>query len=231
MNTHAFLTWPYLIFLVPGGLAVLLLLLSSLTSLGGDSAGNSDADADVDAEIDGHLDVDVHADAHDAHDGEHDTHSPSFNLLHFLGVGKAPLTLVLGAFLLGWGFAGFWANQLLTPSLKSPAAFVLPAIAFALVGAVLMARAVAAVAVRVIPKNATAAVSRESLVGQEASVVYPISATAGRAFYYDKNAVLHDVTCRVRPGEATIGKGGKIILSGWDEATGRFWAEASPFEE
>lgn len=228
MNTHAFLTWPYLIFLVPGGLAVLLLLLSSLTSLGGDSAGESDVNADVDADAEGHLDVDVH---HDGHDGEHDTHSPSFNLLHFLGVGKAPLTLVLGAFLLGWGFAGFWANQLLTPTLKSPAAFVGPAVLLALVGAVVMARAVAAVAVRVIPKSATAAVSRESLVGQEASVVYPISSTAGRAFYYDKNAVLHDVTCRVRPGEATIGKGRKIILSGWDEATSRFWAEASPFEE
>lgn len=155
----------------------------------------------------------------------------NFNPLHFLGAGKAPLTLVLGAFLLGWGFVGFWANQLLVPVVKSPIVSVGPSIALALAGAVLVARTTASIAARVIPKNATSAVSRESLVGQEARVVYPISTTSGRAFYYDKNAVLHDVTCRVRSGESEIAKGRKIILAGYDPLTGRFWAEPSPFEE
>lgn len=59
MNTHPFLTWPYLIFLVPGGLAVVLLLLSSVTSLGGDSDGDADTDADMDIDGDAETDADT----------------------------------------------------------------------------------------------------------------------------------------------------------------------------
>ncbi|MDQ2688548.1 MAG: YqiJ family protein, partial [Armatimonadota bacterium] len=156
---------------------------------------------------------------------------PATGALHVLGADKAPLTLVVGAFLLGWGFAGFWANQLLLPVFHSVMPTVAAAIVIAAVLGVCTARGTAAISERIAPKNATAAISQASLVGQEASVVYPISASAGRAFYYDKNAVLHDVSCRVRPEEAPIGKGCKVILAGYDPQMGRFWAEPSPFEE
>lgn len=222
MNLHPFLTWPYLIFLVPGGLAVVLLLLSALGADNSDSQTAADTDVDADADVDSDTDVVGHTD----HPG-----GPATGALHFLGADKAPLTLVTGAFLLGWGFAGFWANQLLLPVFHSLMPTVAAAIVIAAILGVCTARGTAAISERIVPKNVTAAISQASLVGQEASVVYPISTSAGRAFYYDKNAVLHDVSCRVRPDEEPIAKGRKVILSGYDPQTGRFWAEPSPFEE
>lgn len=222
MNVRDFAQWYYLLFLVPGGLAIVLLLLSSVMSLGGDTDGDTDADADT------HIDVD--ADGGTDADGESENGAGA-GALHWIGVGKAPLTLVLGALLLGWGFVGFWAVQFLRGWLHTPGAFVGPAVVIALLGAVGVARVTAGVAAYFVPKIETAAVTRESLVGQEASVVYPVSATGGRAFYYDKNAVLHDVTCRVRPGEPEIGKGRKIVLAGYDPPSGRFWVEPSSFGE
>ncbi|BDI31112.1 hypothetical protein CCAX7_31630 [Capsulimonas corticalis] len=219
MNATILLNWYYLIFLLPAGVAVVLLLLSTVMSVG---------DGGADAETDADVDADVEADA----DGESESEGGGLGgALGWIGVGHAPLTLVMGSLLLGWGFTGFWAVRLLSMKIESPGAFIGPAVLIAAVFAVLIARAVAKISAYIVPKIQTAAVSRESLVGQEASVVYPVSVNGGRAFYYDSNAVLHDVTCRVRPGEPEIGKGRKVILGAYDEATGRFYAEPSPFDQ
>ncbi|MEO7719447.1 MAG: hypothetical protein ABIY70_24865 [Capsulimonas sp.] len=221
MNAAILLNWYYLIFLLPAGIAVVLLMLSTVISIGGDGSGDTDADADVDADVDADADTDAEGDG-----------GPGglSGALGVVGIGHAPLTLVLGALMLGWGFSGFWAVRVLSEKM-APGVFILPAVAIATVCAVLLSRSAARIFSYFVPKIETAAVSRESLVGQEASVVYPISATAGRAFYYDKNAVLHDVTCRVRPGQPVIGKGRKVILGAYDETTARFTVEPSPFAE
>ena len=66
--------------------------------------GDGDGDADVDADADGDADADVDADA----DGDGD-----FNLaqtLGWLGIGKAPLILLLATDLSLWGLLGWMVN-------------------------------------------------------------------------------------------------------------------------
>src|SRR5262245_40389472 len=116
LNTF-FLSWfnlPYT------GLVIVAVLLSlvQLMGLGGEPAG--EAEADVDADIDSDIDADADADANAEVDAEADADadaavsgsvdSPSaLGVLASLGVGKAPLFVVLpmllGAVgLLGWLF-------------------------------------------------------------------------------------------------------------------------------
>jgi membrane protein implicated in regulation of membrane protease activity len=213
-------TWHNLIFLVPGALALVLLLLSSALSVGNDSQpdGSGEADADSDMEHAGDE------------DGESDEeNSVLAGILALLGADKAPLTLVLGILMLCWGFVGYWANQLLAPAIPRPSYLVCVTAPIAAIAAVVVSRTVSGLMARFTPKIETAAVSRASLVGQEARVVYAISENAGRAYYYDSKGILHDVSCRTLPGKRAIPKGEKVLLTGFEETTGSFWAELSPF--
>jgi len=229
--THAaqFWEWHYLIFLLPGVLALLLLLVSSAFSLGGDSDSGVEAEGEIDGDSSGASDSE--ADGETGNEAEDEHSGLGAGLLRLVGADKAPLSLAGGAFFLGWGFFGFWADEMLAPWLLRPLVFIGPALALALTGAILTARATAAVAARVIPKDASTAISLEAIAGHEARAVYPISQTTGRAIYYDKNAVLHDVTCRIRPGENPIPKGQIIILVDYDPKAHWFWAEPSPFSD
>ena len=223
VNMAELTQWYNLIFLVPGGLALVLLLVAGAFSAGDNSAGDADGDADVDA------DANIDSDA----DGEVEEESASqmsHGALALIGGGKAPLTLLIGTLLLGWGFSGYWANELLGPVVRQPVLLVCASVPLAAVCAVLLSRTAAGLISRYAPKMETAAVMRASLAGQEARVVYPISAASGRAYHYDKKGILHDLPCRVRAGQPEIAKGKTVILVGYDDAARSFWAEPSPFD-
>lgn len=205
-------TWQNLIFLIPGALALVLLLISSAFSAGSDDGAD---DAGGEADADGETDDEVTAE---------------FALSSLVGADKAPLTLVLGVLMLSWGVVGYWANQLLSPTIHKPASLVCATMPIALIAAILITRTAAGLIGRFAPKLDTAAVSRASLVGQEAKVVYPVSETTGRAYHYDSHGILHDVSCRTHPGKPVIAKGETVILTGFDETKKAFWAELSPFD-
>ena len=213
--------WYNLIFLVPGGLALILLLVAGAFSAGDNSAGDADTDAEVE------VDADVDAEAETDNDAGTQL---SHGFLTLIGGGKAPLTILVGTLLLGWSFAGYWANQLLQPALHQPGVLVCASIPIAAAFAVVLSRTTAGLIERYAPKMETAAVRRDSLVGQDARVVYAISTTSGRAYHYDSKGILHDLSCRVKDGEPTIAKGKTVILVGYDDVTRSFWAEPSPFD-
>src|SRR5688572_19826686 len=124
------LRWYYLIYLLPAGLAVLLLLLAGLGPVGdADGADAAPADADVDLDVEGPA-----AEAGEAGDADGDGVGGVRGALAFLGVGRAPLTLVCASLMIGWGLWGIVATEVLKPLLKAPAAFALPAMVAAAAG-------------------------------------------------------------------------------------------------
>ena len=97
--------------------------------LGGDAdAGNGDIGADFDLDVDVDADVDFDGDAGDADgDGSEEAGSgTSFGaLLAALGVGKAPLLILLAVDFSLWGFLGWVANVTVASALgRMPTAFL-----------------------------------------------------------------------------------------------------------
>jgi hypothetical protein len=221
VNTE-WLRWYYLIYLLPAGVAVLLLLLSGL-SAGGDSDGDAGDVGDTGDVSAGGGDIsdaaDVAADGQDGDGGDlDDSESPggARALLAFLGIGRAPLTLVLGSLMIGWGLFGLGANEILRPILKAPGLFVGPSLGIACVGGLICAKVSAELAARVMPKDESYAITRDQLVGLAGRVAYPVSETMGRVHLRDRFKTLHVASARVAPGQPPIERGTEIIVASMD---------------
>jgi hypothetical protein len=98
---------PYWILL---GMGVLLFLFV-IVSGGGDD--DLDVDADIDADLDADLDIDADADAPVDLEIDADADAADFNMLQalaWMGIGKAPLILLLATDLSLWGLVGWMLN-------------------------------------------------------------------------------------------------------------------------
>ncbi len=164
----------------------LLLALVQLMGLGGEPAEDSDldsaeadvdsdvdADADVDSDVDSDADSDVDQDVD--HDLDHEAAVPSaLGLLAFLGLGKAPLFVVLpilfGAIgLLGWLFNAFAQSVLGGLAAWS---FLLGLLLALLAGSLASAR-LARLIGAALPPLTTTATRAAALVGRQGTVISP----------------------------------------------------------
>ena len=149
---HEWLHWYYLIYLVPAGTAVLVLLTSGLgghhsgLARGGHggphlhlshgaahpSVGPAHPAAHTPATTTAHAHAPVGPHAPTRGHGNHGARPVATapggarQLLGFFGIGRAPLPLVIGSLLIGWGFFGLAATEALRPLLRLPALFALP---------------------------------------------------------------------------------------------------------
>ncbi len=239
-NTTMLLQWHYLIFLLPMGIAALLLLLSSLR-LGhhGGHGGHSGPHAHG-AEIHGHApsapgagpaghgahasSAAVHpAGAHSGARAGQKTNDSRPNVmvtnhlvLNLTGANRAPLAMILEAFLLIWGVVGFWAHRLMAHAEQPSPRQILLLTGIALVGGAAGARVAASVIGRFMPQDETLIVSRSELIGLTGTIVFAAGQTSGRIHVYDGFGTLHDETCRVAPGQLTIDKGRSAIVLDMD---------------
>jgi membrane protein implicated in regulation of membrane protease activity len=241
------LHWYYLIYLLPAGVAVLVLLTSGL---GGHHGGLRGAHGGLRLHlphVGGHhgggpthalhggaahptahagpthggTDSVGHGHAGHSHGGHSPRHTASAppvgrQLLGFFGIGRAPLPIVLGSLMIGWGFFGLAATETLRSLLRLPALFVLPSMAIAAGGALATAKLFAELSARLMPKDETYAISREGLLGLTGKVIYPVSATGGRIHIYDQYHTLHVASARIAPGSPPIERGAEVIVASAD---------------
>ncbi|MBW3622205.1 MAG: DUF1449 family protein [Armatimonadetes bacterium] len=247
--------WYYLIYLLPLGLAFVLLLASALAS-GGDGDGDADASgldtgdashdfegltadapamegmADAHGPFDGHLlsvetahATDPHADS--AHHESHDS-SMGQQLLLFFGIGRAPLTLLLQGFLLTWGVVGFYVTRMLSEQWRDPAWFVPVGMVTAGLSGLLGMKLLGAVGSRYLKPVESYAMRQDDLLGEIGTVIYPVTETSGRVHVYDRHGTLHIESCRIGPGEEAIPRNAKVLLVRHDPQRDLYRVELSP---
>ena len=241
MNTSLLLHWHYLVFLVPFGLSAALLLLSALrvghghghhaghghavvhgaSAAGGMSRGVGGHSGATHGPAHGAAHRPAHAGAHGSADGRHHgadrseaRHAPQPNVLvALLGVGRAPLPMVVQAFFMVWGLSGCLAIQMMLGDTPYPSLLrMLPVMGIAAGCGLVGARIAAELIARLMPQEESSIVSREGLYGLKGSVAFPVTETGGRIMVYDDFGSLHDETCRVAPGHPPIERGRKVLV-------------------
>jgi membrane protein implicated in regulation of membrane protease activity len=254
--TAEWLEWYYLIYALPAAVAVLVLLMSGfgghhgghghaghgplhvhapVHSAHGSEAGHAAHPAGHAAAHPEHGAVGGHA-ARVAHAGS-PGHGPDRpvpgigqQLLGFFGVGRAPLTVVIGSLLIGWGLFGLAATDLLRHTLHWPALLTFaPSLAAAVAGALLSAKLFGEVAARLMPRDESCAIPREGLLGLAGKVVYPVSESSGRVHVFDSFRTLHVEPARVSPGQPAIEKGTEVIVASMDPDHGYLIVEPLGF--
>ena len=221
VHPSEFAQWYYLIYLLPGGIALLLLLLSALGggmhhtqhSLGHHSLGQHPVSQHPVSQHDiSHHHVGQH------HNSPHPAEHGRPSLSAFFGLGRVPITLVWGSALLGWGVFGFWGTQFWEQHLPQAATFALPALATALAGALVTEKATVEAASRLLPREASSATATVGLCGLTGTVVFAADDTRGRLHVYDAHGTLHDVSARSAPGQGKIARGCQVLVTDYDAA-------------
>lgn len=189
------LKWQWLVFLLPLALAALLAIASAL-GLAGDH--DADTDASHDHDLDG-ADQDA--------ESEHDA-APSW--LGLLGVGYAPLSVLLICLLTYWAVIGSLGNYFLG------SARISGSIGLALVGSLVATAGTARLIRRFFPLNESYSVGRHELIGQEGVAIYPITETSGTVRLHDKLGTLRQLDSRIAKHGATIPENTRVVVVDYD---------------
>ncbi|MCK6625998.1 MAG: YqiJ family protein [Anaerolineae bacterium] len=210
---------------LPFSLALLLFLgLSALQFIGLDQDHDADVDADADLDLDHDLDIDHDADLdHDLdHDVDHDlTGAPGWlGALKFLGVGQAPVTMILLLLVGSFGLLGWIANWLLLGVVPAyPGWGLIAVLGGALVLSVVVTSRTARLIGRAIPAFASTATSASQLVARRGRVISSqVDQIYGQVKVRDPGGTLITVFAKVDPDKPAIPRDTEVYLVDYDAA-------------
>lgn len=234
--------WWNLTFLLPMGLGALFLGLQ-VVGLDLDLDGDLDLDADLDVDLDldadvafageveldldADLDADLDGDVEGEVEGDAAGRGPGLlaRMAGILGVGRAPLMVVLTTFAFTWGFAGYALQTVLTGAMGSPVAAYPVAVLGAAVLSVAHTRAVAGLVGRWMPSVQTSAVSARDLEGFEGEARFAVGpGRRGAVLVRDPGGNLVQYAIR-NVGSRVIPSGGAVQLLLFDAEADAFEAE------
>lgn len=222
-------TWWNAVYALPLAFVLVFLAVTSVVSLVmgglGELTQGAEADHDVDLGHDVEHDLDVDADVdvdHDLevhHDGGH-VHTaacahgdPGFltTALIVLGVGQAPLILLIQILLLFYGLIGVGLHAALNVTGPGALLWSLPA---TLLFSILFTRLFAMGFGKIFRPFETQAVKKDQLSGRTGKVVYAVDEENGTVHVRDAHGTLHRVRARSQHG--VLESGTEIIVLGYD---------------
>lgn len=231
---------PFTIMLVLGVVFASLQLLGLSQDQDTDADADVDVDGDVDADVDADMDVAVHHDFdhdidhdidheidHDLdHDVDHDISHDSisgFSWLAFIGIGKAPLMVVVLIVLMTTGLLGWFLNGLAVGVLGFfPGLLLLLTLMVSLVVGSLITSRVTRFIGRTLPPISTTATRAQALVGRPGTVISPfIDARYGMVHLRDDGGTLISIFVTTED-EQPITRGESVILLSYDAAQRRY---------
>jgi membrane protein implicated in regulation of membrane protease activity len=200
-------------------IACIVLAVFQLMGLGGDHESEGEGDIDHDADLDHDIDHDVDHDVdHDlSHDAGADGGASALNVLAFIGLGKAPLLVVLLILFGSIGLLGWTLNSLLTRTFGAypSMAFVAVLPITIVVGTLISSRSARFIG-RALPPISTTATRAQALVGRRGTVISPfVDAKYGMVHLRDDGGTLLNVFAVIQDGEP-IRRGSEITLVAYD---------------
>jgi membrane protein implicated in regulation of membrane protease activity len=227
------IAWYNLPFTLMLGLGVVLagLQLLGLSNDGdtdADADGDVDADVDTDADIDPDIDQDIDRDIDQDldHDVEHDMSRDSlsgFSWLAFIGIGKAPLMVVLLIVLMTTGLLGWFLNGLAVGILGLfPGLLLLATFLVSLAAGSLVSSRVTRFIGRALPPVSTTATRAQALVGRPGTVISPfVDGRYGMVHLRDDGGTLISLFA-VTEDEQPIARGDSVLLLSYDASQRRY---------
>ena len=190
------LEWQNLVFVLALLLAGVLVLGAALGLVGTDAEAELDDDADADADV----------------DGDHDLPAAALALL---GVGRAPLSLLLITLLVAFGATGICLNLLLEPWLGSPLARGVLAVLGAGSASMLAGGAMSRLFARFVPGLESYATEAHDVIGVTGVAEMRITGRFGVARVSDRTGTPLQLRCRAHATE--IPKGSEIVVVDFDD--------------
>lgn len=147
----------------------------------------------------------------DAPDGDINVETPS--LLSWINVGRLPLLMLIVVFLFAFGLTGLIGQQIVAAILGRTAPWLL-AVPVALAAALPVTRLFGRGVAKIMPRDETSAVSRDSLVGRVAVIVTGEArhASAAQARVRDPHGQAHYVMVEPDDSDDVFVEGASVLL-------------------
>lgn len=151
------------------------------------------------------------SDGLDTVDGDLNVETPS--LLAWLNVGRLPLLMLIVVFLLAFGLTGLIGQRIVAAVIGQPGPWFLAA-PLAFMAALPVTRMFGRGLARVMPRDETSAVSRDSLIGRVAVIVTGEArhANAAQARVRDEHGQAHYVMVEPEDAADTFAEGASVLL-------------------
>lgn len=211
------LAWYNLIFYLPLGIGLLMIL--------GMVFGFADGPHGVDLDGDGIPDVHIDAEGHVDHGHENDHASTKAS---FLGFGRVPMLLIVMTMLLIFGGTGVMSNTLFAGALRSaPFPLILGILALAIVVTLLLTGTFARIIARMLPTMETTSVTKDDFVGCTGTLILPTDARGGLA-QVSRGGDLYQIAVQ---SEVALPKGAQILVVSHDARTDQYDVTKDPLEK
>ena len=202
----------------------LLFGVLQLVGLGGEA--EHDADADADLHLDHDLDQDLDHDLdHDAdHDGEAESNDiGTFSLLAFLGVGKAPMAVVLMLLLGAVGVVGLVLNSIVASVAQPyPLVALVGVMPISLIVGGFISSRISRFIGRALPPISTTATRAQALVGKGGVVISPfVDGKYGMVRLRDRGGTQINVFATSLEAQP-LSRGQHVTLESYDESKKQF---------
>lgn len=211
----------------------LILTGLQLVGLGGEQDSDVDLDSDFDADFDADADVDADTDADldgdssldQADDLDTGSGFSALNILAFIGVGKAPLFVVLIILFGAVGILGWGLNSLIESLFTSyPSPVIVPVGLLSFFGGGLISSRIARFIGRALPPVSTSATAMKDLVGRSGVVLSrQLDSNYGLVRVKDRGGMAINVFAVVQ-SEEPIPQDSEIVLVSFDPEEKRYTA-------
>ena len=240
-NAWSFISaWYNLPFSILLGLCAVLAVLQMI-GLGGEADTEADADADVDvsadadvdadADADGDADGDADADQDLDHDASADAGLPgALSMLAFLGMGKAPLAVVLLILFGSVGILGWLLNSLVQGVLGAyPGIALAVVLPVTLIGGGFISSRISRLIGRALPPISTTAMRAQAFVGRRGTVISPyVDGKYGLVHLRDRGGTLISVFA-ITTAQEPIKRGSEVVLVSYDGTKRQYTVAALDF--
>jgi|GEM_PF-2068222 len=234
MHLHDYLQWWNVVYLGPLAVSLFWILATAMGGihLGGVHVGGAHATGHGLGHGVGHghglghhHDIGHGHEAHaHSHANGHGNHGSGFSqrIIGILGIGQAPITLLLGIFMFCWGAFGMTMNQFFAGIGKYPLVYIWPSMGITFLVSFIITRSMAAVVGKMLPEQETFGISRSELVGLSGKAVFSISAKGGTVDIRDKYGTVHREQAKIGHEESDVPSGTEVLVLDYDVTDHKF---------
>lgn len=150
--------------------------------------------------------------------------------LSILGLGKAPLMIIITSFCTMWGISGYISNTLFSKIPLSPYIYVWGSLAIALIISLLFTRKIAFLVAKIMPSTESYLSTKSDLIGKTGKALYDVTTKQGNVHVYDQFDTLLELSCRIRSEESVISSDSTVVLMEYIEEGNYYYVQPSKIE-
>jgi hypothetical protein len=147
------------------------------------------------------------------------------NWAEALHVQNIPPLMLLQNFLLFWGIFGWAVNQYFAAGSADPTRYMVSSLLLTGTVSLMLTLGISAVLSRFTPEDETYVITRHDLIGRAGEAVSAITDRMGSVYVRDERGTLHHITGRIQEDGEPIARGKSVLIIDYERSGDYYWVK------